>query len=298
MLGLMAISIARRMGKPVAVEAVGCAWSAMWDHGSAAGKAFAPIHWRQMRKAVGRADNVIYVTENFLQDRYPTRAQNISNASNVELPPSDIIEGQPTLDRATLTKRLKRIECAVQGELRLGLVGSLRVRSKGIQFVLPALKSLKRCDRPFSFHVLGAGDARPWIEEAKRHGVADLVTFHGSLPEGQAVFDWLDHIDIYLQPSLQEGLPRALIEAMSRGCPAIGSNCAGIPELLDERMVVPMRDVDALLQRILALMADSDEMARQAMRNFKTAHAYLSPTLAERREAFFRKVQAQSLGQL
>lgn len=45
-----------------------------------------------------------------------------------------------------------------------------------------------------------------------------LVTTHGVLPADQAVLDWLDEIDLYIQPSLTEGLPRAVIEAMDTGC--------------------------------------------------------------------------------
>src|SRR5690625_396249 len=51
------------------------------------------------------------------------------------------------------------------------------------------------------------------------------------------VFDWLETIDLYAQPSRQEGLPRALIESMSRGVPAFGANTAGIPELLENEFI-------------------------------------------------------------
>lgn len=294
-LGLAAISIAKKIGKPIAVEVVGCAWSAMWDHGSSAGRAFAPLHWAQMRQAVATADNVIYVTDQFLQNRYPTQAHNVSNASNVELPAAGVSGNQATLDPGVLEKRLGRIRCSKDEVLRLGLIGSLRIRSKGIQFVLAALPALRNYGRPVSFHVLGAGDKRPWIDEAAHYGVTDLVTFDGTLPEGKAVFDWLDRIDVYLQPSLQEGLPRALIEAMSRGCPAIGSNCAGIPELLDNRMIVPMRNASALCDKVAALMVNLEEMKKQAERNFTTAHTYVSPVLAARRYSFFNKIDNTSL---
>lgn len=63
------------------------------------------------------------------------------------------------------------------------------------------------------------------------NGVADRVVFKGQMKH-QQVLEWIDSLDIYIQPSMQEGLPRALIEAMSRACPAIGSSTGGIPELL------------------------------------------------------------------
>lgn len=290
-LGLQAIEIARAMGKTVAVEVVGCAWSSLWDYGSLAGKMFAPVQWAQMRRAVARADNVVYVTNRFLQERYPTSARLTASASNVQVPTAGGRFGD-VLDPAIIERRLARIWAAGDGDpVRLGLIGSLHVRSKGVQFVLQALQNLRNSGRPVVFHVLGGGDRAPWIAEAASLGVADIVSFDGTLPEGQAVFDWLDQIDIYLQPSLQEGLPRALIEAMSRACPAIGSNCAGIPELLDDEMVVPMRNVPALEQAIVCMKEDRALMAGQAERNFRTAHDYLAPKLQERRETFFEAVR-------
>ena len=286
-LGLAAIAIARELHKPVAVEVVGCAWSAMWDHGSLAGKAFAPIHWHEMRKAVREAEHVMYVTDRYLQDRYPTLAGNVEIASNVELPATTAANGNPVLDPIILEKRIARIATMPTRPVRLGLIGSLKVRSKGIQFVLQALQGLRA---EVTFHVLGAGEQKPWLAEARELGVEGMVTFHGSLPEGEAVLEWLDDIDLYLQPSLQEGLPRALIEAMSRACPAIGSKCAGIPELLDPAMIVPKRDVGALQKRISSLMEDRTELERQARCNFEAAHRYLSPALAERRKKFLSRV--------
>ena len=57
------------------------------------------------------------------------------------------------------------------------------------------------------------------------------------------MFELLDECDIYLQPSLQEGLPRSVIEAMSRGCACIGAATAGIPELLESEYVVKRKSV-------------------------------------------------------
>ncbi|WP_170002379.1 glycosyltransferase [Pseudopontixanthobacter vadosimaris] len=292
-LGLQAIEIARSMGKTVAVEVVGCAWSSLWDYGSRAGKVFAPIQWIQMRRAVWRADHVIYVTNRFLQKRYPTSARHVASASNVQVPAAQAGPDGLEIDPSILERRLARIETCGDGTepVRLGLIGSLHVRSKGVQFVLQALTTLRKKGRPITFHVLGGGDRQPWIAEAESLGVGDLVTFDGTLPEGEAVFDWLDDIDIYLQPSLQEGLPRALIEALSRACPAIGSNCAGIPELLDDTMIVPMRDVPALESAIARLKEDKDLMAEQARKNFATAHDYLAPKLQARRDAFYSRVR-------
>ena len=66
--------------------------------------------------------------------------------------------------------------------------------------------------------------------------VEEQVKILGPMPHNE-VFKWLETIDLYVQPSRQEGLPRALIEAMSRGVPAFGARTGGIPELLDEDFI-------------------------------------------------------------
>ena len=66
---------------------------------------------------------------------------------------------------------------------------------------------------------------------ASECGVGDNIKFLGSLSRTM-VMQELDSCDVYIQPSLQEGLPRSVIEAMSRGCPVLGANTAGIPELI------------------------------------------------------------------
>lgn len=278
-IGLAALAAAERLGIPAAIEVVGCARDAYGHYGSKLGAIYAPLAFKRMRYAVARATHAIYVTERFLQGRYPAPSAVTENASNVELPP---------LDHAVLEKRLRRIEAGGDGPLVLGLVGSLRTRTKGIQFVIRALADRMAHLPDCRFHVLGGGDRAAWEAEAAAAGLTGKVFFDGSLAEKQQVFDWLDKVDIYLQPSLQEGLPRALIEAMSRGCPAIASNLAGIPELLDPDDLVPPGDSQELGRQLVERCRDRAWMLERAERNFGVARQYQSSLIDARRCKFWR----------
>lgn len=110
----------------------------------------------------------------------------------------------------------------------------------------------------------------------------------GVLPHTQ-VFSWLDGLDIYIQPSRLEGLPRALIEAMSRGCPAIGSAAGGIPELLDRDCIFGNdgNNVDELCELIRSF--DTNKMIQQAERNINEAVNYQHALLSQRRTLFFKE---------
>lgn len=277
-LGLLAASEARRAGKPWAIEVVGCGWDALRHYGSWQGPLYAPVMMQRMRHAVARAPFALYVTERFLQGRYPNRGGRTVACSNVVIP-------EP--DPAVRERRLARIG-KEDGPFVFGLIGSLKTRYKGIQTVLRALRQVRDRLPAVEFRVLGAGDAAPWRREAQQLGVADLVRFDAPLPGGQPVYDWLDEVDVYLQPSLHEGLPRALIEAMHRGCPALGSRCAGIPELLDDRCLVRPGDHRALAGLMLEASADAGWRRHAATRNWEAARPYAAGRLAEKRRRFWQ----------
>jgi len=94
----LAIKWARRLGRPYLVECVACNWDALWNHGLKA-KLTAPYYFWMQKRVVWESPYVIYVTEEFLQRRYPTRGKHTA-ISNVDL-------GQTP--ESVLASRLQRI---------------------------------------------------------------------------------------------------------------------------------------------------------------------------------------------
>ena len=282
-LGFIAESECRSLGKPYAVEVVGCAWDGMVNHGSWLGKLYAPLHYYRTRRAVRRAPSALYVTSRWLQDRYPTDGSSCS-ASDVEIAPMTASERQA---------REARLRAIAEGRRpTLGTVASLRIRSKGIQTALAALEVLRKEGLELPYRVLGGGDPSPWIALAQSHGVADLVSFDGVRPAGAGVRSWLDAIDIHLQPSFQEGLPRATIEAMSRGAACIGSTCGGIPELIPPDRTHRPGDVAGLARCIRRLAADSGELAAASRTDLDASRTYEPVALRSQRDRFYRQLRA------
>jgi glycosyltransferase involved in cell wall biosynthesis len=124
---------------------------------------------------------------------------------------------------------------------------------------------------------------------AESLGVSEKVNFVGSLPSGAPVFEWLDTIDIYLHPSLTEGMPRSLIEAMSRACPALASNAGGIPELVGANETTEVGDYDDLAIKITELVQSKERQMLLAERNFFSAASYCKEALDARRDKFWVK---------
>jgi glycosyltransferase involved in cell wall biosynthesis len=269
---LMAEFIVRR---PWALEVVGCAWDSTWNHGRKTVQLSAPFFFLLTRVAVRRCRYCLYVTQRFLQRRYPSARDGFQvGVSDVELDvPSVVPERRPATDRP----------------FTFGLIGSLDTQYKGIQTVLAALPALLREHPNVRFRVLGGGPQEHWRREVARLALGDAVSFDGVRKPGPEVLDWLDSLDTYLQPSFQEGLPRALVEAMSRGLPAIGSTCGGIPELLDEHSLMRPGDVQGLGRLMKKAVVDADWRSRQGLRNWNVAREYDRPALLARRDAFYTR---------
>ena len=279
---IFATRYARMFEKPYLIELVGCPWDALWNHGWK-GKMFAPVMWFATRLMVKRASYVVYVTDDFLQQRYPCDGE-VIGCSDVAL---------LSFDETVLQRRLQKISRLKRNDpIRLGTVGSYSVRYKGQQDVIKAISLLNRKGYNFEYHLVGSGDNSYLASVAKRHGVEDRVIFAGPLPH-EKVFQFLDDIDIYVQPSRHEGLPRALIEALSRGCPAIGAKVGGIAELLSFEFLFPKRSVSALC-RLLVHTSKKETMMHAATRNFNKAKDYDSRLLNDKRKEFYEKFMSDN----
>jgi len=274
-IGYIAIKEAIIMKKPYLIEVVGCAWGALWNH-SLKGKLIALPSYLTMKKAVKNAPYALYVSNKFLQQRYPCNGKTVS-CSDVSLPSIN--------DDSLLIRRINKINQMTKDKpIVLGTVAAVNVRYKGQQYVIKAISKLNKEGYNFEYHLVGGGDKSYLKSIAEKYNVADKVKFLGTLPH-EKIFDYLDNIDIYIQPSKQEGLPRALIEAMSRGCPSLGSKVGGIPELINNDLVFQkgsVHEICELLKRMYQKV-----MIEEAKRNFEKAKEYDRNLLNIRRVSFF-----------
>jgi glycosyltransferase involved in cell wall biosynthesis len=91
-----------------------------------------------------------------------------------------------------------------------------------------------------------------------------------------------------------EGLPKALVEAMGRGLPCIGTKVGGIPELLPEEDLVAPNDPEALSTRMLEVLADPERRTYMSARNVRRAGEYRCDLLRQRRIAFYQALRRQT----
>lgn len=286
----------RHSHRPYGLEVVADPWD-MYAPG-AVPSPVRPIvrrRWSALLRTMCRqAPGVLYVTRNALQRRYPPGPDTWTTyASDVDLRGGII-------DAHGLEARMRRLAAlfAADGPAaipQIGFVGALAQMYKAPDVLLRAAALCARSGLKFTLALVGDGKYRPSMETlAAELGIADRVRFLGALPPGEAVRDFLDRVDLFVLPSRQEGLPRAMVEAMARGCPCLGSTVGGIPELLDAEDLVPPDDPDALARKIREVLADRLRLERMMSRNLERAGDFLPDALLERELSFYRKVRDQA----
>lgn len=269
-------SVANKMGKPVFAEVMSCGWDGLWNHGFM-GKLAAPIMLFAVKKSLRNADYALYVTEEFLQNRYPCKNKTVGVSDVVINEISDSIR----------QKRNERIAQFDSKNITLMTSGAVNVWYKGHHFVIRAIPLLNEMGIRVKYYCVGQGDPSYLKDVAKKCGVEDQVVFTGAVSHDE-VFKLLDQCDIYVQPSLQEGLPRALVEAMSRGCPAIGARTGGIPELLPTDCIVKRKSVKGIVEAIEKMLDNG--LKTYSEQSFTRASDFQGDKLDAKRDAYFEYV--------
>lgn len=270
-----AAEIAKGVGKPLFSIAIGCAWDAYWNH-RFPGKLIAPYMFFKMRWCLKKSDYALYVTEEFLQKRYPTACKSIGV--------SDVVISN--LDDNILEERIKKINKMSLSEVTIMTSGSVGNKAKGQEYMIKAIPLLNKKGIKVNY-LLAGGESPDYLKKlAKKLGVSNQVIFLGMLSTDD-VFKNLDRTDIYIQPSLQEGLPRSVVEAMSRGCPVIGAKTGGIPELISEDYIVSRKSEKDLADSIESLLKVG-KLKQIACRNFEKSKKYQEALLTQKRNDYYQ----------
>lgn len=148
--------------------------------------------------------------------------------------------------------------------LAICCIGTLH-EVKGQHHLIEACRLLKDRGVPFRCHFVGDGPDRDALEaQSKEAGISDWITFHGQQTRAD-VAALLRGANVVAAPSVpssdgrREGIPVALMEAMSSGLPVVASRLSGIPELVEHGvsgLLAPPGHADALADALERLWRD------------------------------------------
>jgi glycosyltransferase involved in cell wall biosynthesis len=238
---------------------------------------------RQLRSLCYEASAAAYITEKALQKDYPpSPSAYTDHYSMAELPEDTFVKEPRTFatDRASWT---------------LITVGAMSQLYKAQDILIEAIARCTQQGLDLKLVFVGDGQYRPMLEQqAAALGIGDRCQFLGQLTTGSVVREQLDRADLFVLPSRQEGLPRAMIEAMARGLPCLGSTVGGMPELLPSEDLVPPVDVLALVSKIQEMVNDPARLSRMSERNLARAQGYREDCICDRRTAFYKTLRKQT----
>lgn len=147
--------------------------------------------------------------------------------------------------------------------------------SKGNEYLVEAAAQVVR-ERPHAkFLLFGEGPLRPALEaQAAALGLGDRFVFGGFVKDVAGVL-WAFDMSVF--PSLWEGTPLTVFEAMAARRPIVATDADGLVDVLTDgrdALIVPRRDAAALARRIIELIDSPDERARLSAEAARTAVEY------------------------
>ena len=270
---------------PYAMEVVGDPYDVLAPGACSHPLAFMFRSWAawNLRRQCAGACAAAYVNQGVLPKRYATRpGALVTHYSSIELS-AEHMASSP------------RAPSAPPAAPKAVFVGTLASPIKAPDVLVDAAGICVRSGMNLHVVFVGDGALRGELEQqAAQQGLNGHVEFLGQLPAGDAVRRQLDGADVFILPSHSEGLPRAIIEAMARGLPCIGTAVGGIPELLPPEALVPPADPAALAAKIRQVCCDPARMTAMSARNLNKAAEYLDEALRKRRQHLYRHLRERT----
>jgi len=177
-----------------------------------------------------------------------------------------------------------------EDSLVVGTAGRL-TPVKGPEYLIQAAKEITAVRQDVSFVFLGDGEIRNQLEAmVEQLGLKENVKFLGWR---QDVAEVMSIFDIFVLPSLNEGMGRVLVEAMALGKPIVASDIGGIPDLVvqgENGYLVPVGDVETLAVRTRELLDDSGKREEMGNTGRRYVAKYSSEEMVEKIDRLYREL--------
>ncbi len=187
--------------------------------------------------------------------QHTTQNEGVKQA-NVELIPNGVFIPKEKFDTRAIRQELSVEEILI---LSVGRITS----QKGHAYLLEAIPQVLQEYSKAVFAIVGDGPLLPDLkEQAEVLGIASAVRFLGTRDD---IYRLLEAADVFVLPSISEGMPMALLEAMGMGVTVLASNLEGIADVVkdgEHGLLVPPAEVKSLSASIRLVLDDADLRGR------------------------------------
>ncbi len=173
----------------------------------------------------------------------------------------------------------------LRGPFRIGCAGIFKY-AKGLPYLFKAVAKIRDL-RPMVLELVGSvreSEKETFKQVVSRTGIEDILIRKPRL-EHNKIPDWLRSLDAFVLPSVTEGCPNILMEAMAAGVPSVATRTGAVPDLIEHGssgLVVPWGDSNALANALRQVMLDrglADSLGtagrtRMAQFSFEAEHGH------------------------
>jgi len=198
---------------------------------------------------------------------------------------------------------LSKVECLSKEDVRLNLgvkndkkiilfVGALHP-VKGLTYLVEAMKIIR--DKNKQLILVGDGKERDHLKDlVKKYGLEKCVIFIGKVPNDK-VFKYMMASDVFVLPSLSEGFPNVVLEAMASGLPIVATNVGGLSEIVkdgENGFLVDPKNPEQIAEKINLFLEDEKFRERISKNSKNKAKEYSWESIIERLEKIYlREIQ-------
>ena len=155
-------------------------------------------------------------------------------------------------------------------------VGALRP-VKGVQYLLEAIPEVLQNTPDTFFMIVGDGPLKGELEQlSSKLNITDSISFRGNLKR-EDLLEYYNLAEVFIIPSINEPQGIVVLEALACGCPVIGTNVGGIPEMVkngENGILVPPRDYINLGRAIIRLLSDEKLFKDYSINAINTAKEF------------------------
>lgn len=169
---------------------------------------------------------------------------------------------------------------------------------KGYHYALDAMVKLKKEEIDFHYTIVAGGEHEEIFYQVKTLQLDKHVSIVHGLPHSQ-VFNKMSQADLFLLPSVEEGIANVVLEAMATGTPVITTDCGGMTEVIQDQVngfLVPVRNPNAIVDAVVAYSRlSSEDITSMKQRAIETI---LKNHLVENQVLAFKTLYEKALNQV
>lgn len=274
--GSISMPWSKKLGKPFLAEVVGDPWDSVSGYGKGLIYKIAGLwYYYRFRRFMQNVNLASYVSRRVLQSRYPAHLEaQVEEYSSIRLE-SRLVCNPRQYSAPPIPLKILCLQAFLGYKRHIDLVD--------------ACKSLKAKAIPFQLNFVGEGPLQDSIrQKIESLGMANDAVFHGYISNRDSLLAILDACHVAVVPSGQEGLPRALLEAMARGLGGIGSDIGGVPDLVRSTECFPVGNSKRLSEILVDVAGDSERLTQMSVHAVEKSKSYTQEVLRPRRLRMYR----------